>query len=248
MFSLVTCDLQVTTVAQSRSGSGRTIGAMADTPPTPLAAALDSVGDRWTLLLVEALLDGPRRFGDLQEALGGIAPNVLTQRLRRLAGEGVVLAQPYSERPERFIYELTVLGPRAGRGAAAAGRLGREASRSGRAAAPRGLRHARRGPLVVSDLRTAGRRRRSNEPALRLIAAALRGHLQDGSRIPCNCYVEPFWTTSPHAVSKPEDGRRAGPRRDPQAAGPKAPVATRNPSIGAAAWWPRERLRSCCCS
>lgn len=83
---------------------------MAETPPTPLAAALDSVGDRWTLLLVEALLDGPRRFGDLQEALGGIAPNVLTQRLRRLAGEGVVLAQPYSERPERFVYELTSSG------------------------------------------------------------------------------------------------------------------------------------------
>jgi DNA-binding HxlR family transcriptional regulator len=77
---------------------------------TPLAAALDSVGDRWTLLLVEALLDGPRRFGDLQDALSGIAPNVLTQRLRRLEGEGIVLAQPYSERPQRFVYELTAAG------------------------------------------------------------------------------------------------------------------------------------------
>ena len=65
----------------------------------PLAAALDSVGDRWTLLLVEALLDGPRRFGDLQEELPGIAPNVLSQRLRRLEGEGLVLAQPYSRAP-----------------------------------------------------------------------------------------------------------------------------------------------------
>jgi DNA-binding HxlR family transcriptional regulator len=74
-------------------------------PATPLAAALESVGDRWTLLLVEALLDGPRRFGDLQEQLAGIAPNVLTQRLRRLESEGLVLAQPYSERPQRFVYE-----------------------------------------------------------------------------------------------------------------------------------------------
>jgi DNA-binding HxlR family transcriptional regulator len=80
---------------------------MADPAPTPLAAALDSVGDRWTLLIVEALLDGPRRFGDLQEALPGIAPNVLTQRLRRLESEGLALAQPYSERPQRFVYELT---------------------------------------------------------------------------------------------------------------------------------------------
>jgi DNA-binding HxlR family transcriptional regulator len=75
-----------------------------------LAAALDSVGDRWTLLLVEALLDGPRRFGDLEGALQGIAPNVLSQRLRRLEGEGLVIADPYSERPPRFVYELTAAG------------------------------------------------------------------------------------------------------------------------------------------
>ena len=82
---------------------------MAEAPSSPLAAALQSVGDRWTLLLVEALLDGPRRFGDLQEQVPRIAPNVLTQRLRRLESEGVV-AQPYSERPQRFVYELTASG------------------------------------------------------------------------------------------------------------------------------------------
>ena len=83
---------------------------MAATPASALAAALDSVGDRWTLLLVETLLDGPRRFGDLQNELGGIAPNVLTGRLRRLGGEGLVVAEPYSERPRRFVYELTASG------------------------------------------------------------------------------------------------------------------------------------------
>lgn len=77
---------------------------------TSLAAALESVGDRWTLLLVEALLDGPQRFGDLQERMAPIAPNVLTQRLRRLEAEGLVLAEPYSERPQRFVYELTASG------------------------------------------------------------------------------------------------------------------------------------------
>ena len=128
---------------------------MAEPTTTPLAAALDSVGDRWTLLLVEALLDGPRRFGDLQEQLPRIAPNVLTQRLRRLEGEGLVLAQPYSERPPRFVYELTASRPRARRRAAAAGRLGRAPPRGGRAAAPRRLRHAGRGALVVPDLRAS---------------------------------------------------------------------------------------------
>ena len=54
----------------------------------PLAEALARVGDRWTLLVVEALLDGPRRFGDLQGDVAGIAPNILTQRLRHLEREG----------------------------------------------------------------------------------------------------------------------------------------------------------------
>lgn len=74
---------------------------------SPLAAALDRVGDRWSLLLVEALLDGPRRFGELREALPSIAPNILTDRLRRLEREGIVVARAYSTRPPRAEYELT---------------------------------------------------------------------------------------------------------------------------------------------
>src|SRR3954454_16420122 len=77
---------------------------------SPLAEALDLVGDRWTLLVVAALLDGPRRFGDLQRELGGIAPNVLTHRLRHLEAQRLVLAQPSSQRPPRMVYELTAAG------------------------------------------------------------------------------------------------------------------------------------------
>jgi DNA-binding HxlR family transcriptional regulator len=76
----------------------------------PLAEALASVGDRWTLLIVAALLDGPRRFGDLQKELPGIAPNILTQRLRALEKQGLVLAERYSERPPRYVYELGTAG------------------------------------------------------------------------------------------------------------------------------------------
>ena len=76
-------------------------------PQTPLAAALERVGDRWSLLLIEALLDGPRRFGELTEAVTGIAPNILSERLKRLEGERVIRATPYSERPPRFTYALT---------------------------------------------------------------------------------------------------------------------------------------------
>jgi DNA-binding HxlR family transcriptional regulator len=76
-------------------------------PQTPLAAALERVGDRWSLLLIEALLAGPRRFGELSDAIGGIAPNILSDRLKRLEGERIVRATPYSERPPRFTYALT---------------------------------------------------------------------------------------------------------------------------------------------
>jgi DNA-binding HxlR family transcriptional regulator len=72
-----------------------------------LDAALERVGDRWSLLIVECLLDGPRRFGDLQLAVHGIAPNILTDRLRRLERGGVVATRPYSERPARVAYQLT---------------------------------------------------------------------------------------------------------------------------------------------
>ncbi len=77
---------------------------------SPLSAALDAVGDRWTLLLIEELLAGPARFGELQERLGGIAPNVLSQRLSRLEADGLVATQPYSERPPRYVYELAAPG------------------------------------------------------------------------------------------------------------------------------------------
>lgn len=76
-------------------------------PQTPLGAALERVGDRWSLLLIEALLDGPRRFGELSESVSGIAPNILSERLKRLEAERILRATPYSERPPRFTYALT---------------------------------------------------------------------------------------------------------------------------------------------
>jgi len=77
---------------------------------SPLARALERVGDRWTLLVVDALLGGPRRFNELVEDVPGIAPSVLTQRLRHLEREALMIATPYSERPRRFEYELTESG------------------------------------------------------------------------------------------------------------------------------------------
>jgi len=79
-------------------------------PFKPLAVSLDLLGDRWTLLIVNALLGGPKRFGDLQQDVDGIAPNILTQRLRDLEAHGLLLAVPYSHRPVRLTYSLTGAG------------------------------------------------------------------------------------------------------------------------------------------
>jgi DNA-binding HxlR family transcriptional regulator len=84
-----------------------------ESPPresSPLAEALASVGDRWTLHVVAALMDGPQRFNDLLGRISGIAPNILSQRLRKLEQQTLVVAQPYSERPPRSVYELTEAG------------------------------------------------------------------------------------------------------------------------------------------
>src|SRR3954470_13169098 len=77
---------------------------------SPLHHALTRIGDKWSLLLIAALLDGPKRFGDLLDAAPGIAPNILSQRLRHLEREALIVARPYSERPPRFSYELTASG------------------------------------------------------------------------------------------------------------------------------------------
>jgi DNA-binding HxlR family transcriptional regulator len=81
-----------------------------DTASSPLAEALARVGDRWTLLIVEALLGGPRRFNDLLDQLPGIAASILSERLKRLERDGLLLARPYSERPPRAAYQLTADG------------------------------------------------------------------------------------------------------------------------------------------
>jgi DNA-binding HxlR family transcriptional regulator len=79
-------------------------------PSSPLADALARVGDRWTLLVVAALLEGEKRFNELQEELEGIAPNVLSGRLKFLTEQAMIVSRPYSERPPRFVYELTAGG------------------------------------------------------------------------------------------------------------------------------------------
>ena len=71
------------------------------------ARALDVVGDRWTLLIVRELMLGPRRFTDLLDGLPGISRNLLTERLRALQGDGVVVRDELDPPAARHVYRLT---------------------------------------------------------------------------------------------------------------------------------------------
>ena len=74
-----------------------------------VAAALEILGEWWTLLVLRDAFLGVRRFEDFQRRLG-IARNVLTTRLQTLVAHGVLERRRYQERPERFEYRLTDKG------------------------------------------------------------------------------------------------------------------------------------------
>jgi DNA-binding HxlR family transcriptional regulator len=97
------------TIRRHGTGHNGKLSAMPGDLPD-LDHAAGRIGDRWALLLVGALLGGPRRFGELQAELAGVAPNILAKRLRALEAEGLVVATPYSTRPLRVAYGLTASG------------------------------------------------------------------------------------------------------------------------------------------
>jgi DNA-binding HxlR family transcriptional regulator len=78
--------------------------------PCSLAFALDSVGERWSLLIVRELMLGPLRFGDLARAVGGAPTDVLTKRLRDLEADDVVVRRELTAPVAATVYELTELG------------------------------------------------------------------------------------------------------------------------------------------
>lgn len=76
----------------------------------PIAAALEVIGDRWTILIVRELMAGPRRFSELLAALPGLAPNLLSNRLKALTAADVAKREYFKELPPRTEYSLTETG------------------------------------------------------------------------------------------------------------------------------------------
>jgi DNA-binding HxlR family transcriptional regulator len=76
----------------------------------PLTAALSAIGGKWKLIIVYWLADSPRHFAALRQAVPGISQKVLTQQLRELESDGIVLRQPTGAVPAPVEYSLTEYG------------------------------------------------------------------------------------------------------------------------------------------
>ncbi|MCF2571362.1 winged helix-turn-helix transcriptional regulator [Brevibacterium sp. UCMA 11754] len=79
-------------------------------PECPTRVVLDRVGDKWTVLIIGVLDEGPKRFSEIRVAIGGITPKVLTSTLRSLVADGLVTREVFGEVPPRVEYALTELG------------------------------------------------------------------------------------------------------------------------------------------
>lgn len=89
--------------------TGAPIATGSTTVDCSIAATLEVIGDRWTLLILRDVFRGTHRFSQLHDDLG-IARNLLSDRLGRLVEAGVLERVPYQERPRRYEYRLTAKG------------------------------------------------------------------------------------------------------------------------------------------
>lgn len=76
----------------------------------PSRRLLDRIGDRWTVLVIGALQDGPQRFSQIRRRVDGVSQKMLTQTLRALERDGLVTRTVHAEVPPRVEYALTPLG------------------------------------------------------------------------------------------------------------------------------------------
>lgn len=76
----------------------------------PIAATLDMVGDKWTLVIIRDMMTGKGRYGEFLASPEGIPTNILASRLKDMAAAGLVSKRPYQTNPVRNVYVLTAKG------------------------------------------------------------------------------------------------------------------------------------------
>jgi DNA-binding HxlR family transcriptional regulator len=86
------------------------MGEVHDSGCCSVAACAEILGAKWTAVLVHDLSEGARRFTELEHSCRGISPRTLSERLRALEQEGIVVRRSYTESPPRVEYELTQQG------------------------------------------------------------------------------------------------------------------------------------------
>ena len=84
--------------------------AKVDLPDCPVATTVQLIGNKWKLLIMRNLLVRPWRFNELQKSLEGISQKVLTDSLRSMVADGIVVRTVYAEVPPRVEYSLSELG------------------------------------------------------------------------------------------------------------------------------------------
>jgi DNA-binding HxlR family transcriptional regulator len=76
----------------------------------PVARTAEIISGKWTLLIIRDLVSGVKRFNQLERSLHGISPKTLSERLRSLEEEGIIVRQTFAEVPPRVEYSLTEKG------------------------------------------------------------------------------------------------------------------------------------------
>ena len=79
-------------------------------PDCPVATTVSLIGNKWKLLIIRDLLDRPWRFNELRRDLDGISQKVLTESLRQMEADGIVIRTVYPEVPPKVEYALSKLG------------------------------------------------------------------------------------------------------------------------------------------
>ena len=79
-------------------------------PECPVATTVQLIGNKWKLLIMRNLMVRPWRFNELQKSLEGISQKVLTESLRSMESDGIVIRTVYAEVPPRVEYSLSRLG------------------------------------------------------------------------------------------------------------------------------------------
>lgn len=79
-------------------------------PECPVAATISVIGNKWKLLILRDILNGPKRFNELQKSLVGINQKVLAENLKQMEADGLVVRIAWQDKPPCVQYKLSELG------------------------------------------------------------------------------------------------------------------------------------------